>query len=721
MDITFRTLGAWGAGKGANLEAAEVDNNFWSLAEAIIALQASPVPPNGIASITVSGTQMTITLSDGTVLGPYTLPVLTFRWRDEWQPSTPYAELDVFKVTNVGIFMVQIAHTSGATFDPNIQVSGQPALLQLFGSVDATLSGLSDVLLTSLSAGDFLHWVQTAAKWENIALGTMAFQAASNVAITGGHITGMPTPVDPSDVVNKAYVDSLPEGASSPDATMLANISGVIAPTIPHTLSDFLDYVLGTTTRGTLLFRGGTGWISLQPGPPSTFLQTMGPGLDLQWAVGASGVTQVVAGTGLTTGVSAITSTGTVALAAIADSDLLANISGASAAPVPTTLSQFLDHVLTTARGTLLTRTGAGWVGLAPGIAGLFLKTQGSGLDVMWDAPSGSGTVMSVAAGVGLTTGAGPITGSGTMSLAAVPTGDLLANTSGSSAAPVPISVTLLFDAVFGATQGSVLYRSATTWVLLVPGTPGQFLATGGAAANPSWQNAPITGASTPNLRIVSNISGSAAVPTGNTLSNILDAIISSNRGTLVYRTNTGWVGLAPGAAGQVLQTGGVGGDPSWATNGGGNIVITTPHAQDILSYNPSSGRFENVRPRYVVGAYVPGRLAAASQNLLYHRFSKAVTVPANLGTYLGHTTEAGGAAAATASTAITLARALAATPTTFATVATVTVAAGSVNGSMSTQAAISFAQGDILRVQGPATPDATFADFHLTLVGFET
>jgi hypothetical protein len=97
------------------------------------------------------------------------------------------------------------------------------------------------------------------------------------------------------------------------------------------------------------------------------------------------------------------------------------------------------------------------------------------------------------------------------------------------------------------------------------------------------------------------------------------------------------------------------------------------------------------------------------------------VTLPANLGAYLGHTTEAGGSAAATGSTAITLARALAGTPTTFSTVATITFAAASVTGSMSTQAAISFAQGDILRVRGPASPDPTFSDFHLSLVGFES
>jgi hypothetical protein len=322
--IVFRTLGPWGAGKGANLAPGEVDSNFWALAQAIFDLQNDPAVPNGIAAITVSGTQMTITLMDGQVLGPYTLPVLTFRWRDEWLPGTIYAALDVVKVTNLGIFMCQVSHTSGATFDGNLLIDGAAAWLQLFGSVDASLSALLDVHLTDLQDRDFLQWVAADNAWENISLG----------------------------------------------------------------------------------------------------------GIDL--------------------------------------------------------------------------------------------------------------------------------------------------------------------------------------------------------------------------------------------------------------------------------------------------IAITSPQPFDTLSYSSSSGKFENHRPKYVIGAYVPGTMTA-SQNLLFHKFSNAVTLPANLGAWLGHTSEAGAAVAATASTVITLAQAAAGAPTTFANVATITFGAGSVTGSMSIQAAIGFAQGDILRIRGPGSPDSTFADLHLTLVGYES
>jgi hypothetical protein len=723
VDLTFRTLGAWGAGKGANLEASEVDTNFWNLAEAIYALQANPAVPNGIATITVSGTQMTITLHDGTVLGPYTLPVLTFRWRDEWAPLTTYAELDVVKVTGGpggGIYMVQVGHTSAATFDNTLQIGGVVVYLQLFGSVDATLSGLSDVLITTLTDQDVLRWIAADSKWENRVLGDMALQNANNVLIVGGSIHNMPNPTAPGDVVNKAYVDSLPEGMSIASGDMLANTMATVGPALPVTLSDYLDFVLGTTTRGTMLFRGGVAWSALPPGTAGLFLRTAGPGADPTWQVGASGVTSITAGTGIDTGGAPITGTGTVSLHTIADSDFLANISGVTAAPTPTTLSAFLDHVLSNARGQILTRNISGWVGLAPGTSGYYLKTLGAGADAMWDAPVGSGTVTSVAAGTGLTTGGAPITGAGTILFASVADSTLLANISGAAAAPSPSTLTLIMDHVIGSTQGAVFYRSATAWVALSPGTTGQILTTGGAAANPSWQNAPTSGAAIANGQILSNIAGTTAVAIGNTLSNIFDSIVGSARGTLFFRTNSGWVGLAPGISGQVLATGGPTADPTWV-NAGGNVVTTSPVAQDTLAYNPASGHFENVRPKYVIGAYTPGTMVAASQNLLYHKFSKTVTIPANLGAYLGHTTEAGGSTAATASTAVVLARALAGTPTTFATVATITFAAGSVTGSMSTQAAIGFAQGDILRVRGPASPDATFADFHMTLVGYET
>ncbi len=47
-------------------------------------------------------------------------------------------------------------------------------------------------------------------------------------------------------------------------------------------------------------------------------------------------------------------------------------------------------------------------------------------------------------------------------------------------------TISKLID-VLGATRGSILYRNATVWTALAPGTSGQVLTTGGAGADPAW------------------------------------------------------------------------------------------------------------------------------------------------------------------------------------------------------------------------------------------
>ena len=74
MTITYRTAGDWGAGKGANLTPAEVDESFYSVELRLEALENYPPSPVEITNITVSGSQLTFHLSDSTTYGPFTLP-----------------------------------------------------------------------------------------------------------------------------------------------------------------------------------------------------------------------------------------------------------------------------------------------------------------------------------------------------------------------------------------------------------------------------------------------------------------------------------------------------------------------------------------------------------------------------------------------------------------------------------------------------------------------
>lgn len=60
-------------------------------------------------------------------------------------------------------------------------------------------------------------------------------------------------------------------------------------------------------------------------------------------------------------------------------------------------------------------------------------------------------------------------------------------NITGGGAAPADNSISAILDAAISSTHGAVLYRGATTWDALAPGTNGFQLTTSGAAANPTW------------------------------------------------------------------------------------------------------------------------------------------------------------------------------------------------------------------------------------------
>jgi hypothetical protein len=115
--------------------------------------------------------------------------------------------------------------------------------------------------------------------------------------------------------------------------------------------------------------------------------------------------------------------------------------------------------------------------------------------------------------------------------------------------------------------------------------------------------------------------------------------------------------------------------------------------------------------------------ILTASQDLLHHRFPVAVTFAANFGDFLQYSSEAGGAANASASTVIDVDQAASATPNTYTNVGSITIAAGTVTPTFATVGgvAVAFAKGDVLRLRGPASPDAAFAGFYATLVGKET
>ena len=242
-------------------------------------------------------------------------------------------------------------------------------------------------------------------------------------------------------LVNAGDIAALGGGGLTPipDGDVLGNISGLTAVPVAVGLSALIDHGLGST-RGAILTRQAAAWAILAPGTLNYLLASGGAGADVAYVAPPTGLT------------------------AIADGSGLVNVSGGSALPVATTLSAWIDHVLGSTRGAIITRQASGWALLAPGTSGYFLASGGAGADPSYAAVTG---------------------------LSAIADGDLLANISGGSAVPIANTLTALIDHAIGSTRGSILTRQAAGWALLTPGTSGYVLTSAGAGADPAYAAIP--------------------------------------------------------------------------------------------------------------------------------------------------------------------------------------------------------------------------------------
>jgi len=205
-----------------------------------------------------------------------------------------------------------------------------------------------------------------------------------------------------------------------------------------------------------------------------------------------------------------------IGLSAIAADSILANLSGSSAVPSAATL---------------------------PSCSGsndaLYYDTTTHAIGCHAPSGSGGGTVTSIATS-GLVTG-GTITGSGTIGLSSISAGYVVGNATGSSAVPTASTLSALIDQAIGSTQGQILYRGASAWSALSPGTSGQVLTTGGAGANPSWAS----GASYERSRsvpVVANFTlqnaNSGTIADGASSSGIYFDSVNSTTGIRMIRLN---------------------------------------------------------------------------------------------------------------------------------------------------------------------------------------
>lgn len=105
------------------------------------------------------------------------------------------------------------------------------------------------------------------------------------------------------------------------------------------------------------------------------------------------------------------------------------------------------------------------------------------------------GTGLTSTTAYGLITGG--TTSTGNFQNAGTGTTNQIYTSNGSASLGSWSSLSAIMDTVLGSAQGDILYRGASAWTVLAPGTSGYSLQTQGAAANPIWANGNILGAAT--------------------------------------------------------------------------------------------------------------------------------------------------------------------------------------------------------------------------------
>ncbi len=159
MPLVFRDV------KGSNLSGAEGDANTRDLDGRITALETNPPTAVDIEDITVSGNLMTVSLSNSTEKGPFTLPIAEFNDRGDWTPLTSYAVNDLVRVAELNmIYRVPFGHTSRATFDPNANDGAGHNFYREFiplpprGPIPATAIVNTDGTWHPIVGDEFHHW-----------------------------------------------------------------------------------------------------------------------------------------------------------------------------------------------------------------------------------------------------------------------------------------------------------------------------------------------------------------------------------------------------------------------------------------------------------------------------------------------------------------------------------------------------------------------------------
>lgn len=201
--------------------------------------------------------------------------------------------------------------------------------------------------------------------------------------------------------------------------------------------------------------------------------------------------------------------------------------------------------------------TGSALAYTAAGTAGQVLTSGGAGAPT-WTSVGGTGTVTSVAVSggtTGLTTSGGPITTSGTITIA----GTLATANGGTGGTATP-------------TAGTIPYGTGTALGYSAVGTAGQVLTSGGAGV-PTWTTVTGTGTVTSVAQSFTggliSVSGSPITAAGT----LALTVAGTSGGVPYFGSASTWASSAVLAASAIMVGGGAGAAPSTITTGTGVVT----------------------------------------------------------------------------------------------------------------------------------------------------
>lgn len=346
------------------------------------------------------------------------------------------------------------------------------------------------------------------------------------------------------------------------------------------TAAEVLDFV--GTTQGSILVRTSTGWAQLTPGTSGEFLRTNGAGANPSWATPS-----VSASWGSITGTLSsqtdLQSALNAKITAFADpnADRIVFWDDSAGAFAALTASTGL-----TISGTSMTVRSAS-------------DTQTGIVELATNAETQTGTDTARAVTPASLASVGYVTASSSHTFTnktfdANGTGNSISNlevADFAASAIVTVSETIGAnnnDTTIPTCAAVKAYADSVIGTGVSDGDKGDITVTGsgatwtidaGAVSYSKIQNVSATS------RVLGRKTAGAGVVEEMTASELLD-FVGSTQGQILFRGASGWAVLSPGSSGQVLQSGGAGADPSWATVSGGGGLTHFAESRNTSSPN---------------------------------------------------------------------------------------------------------------------------------------